>query len=507
MLPWNRRMFPGTNLQDLNLDWLIKKMKALEDSFLQWPRSPYIVDGYWYVWDEAAGEYVSTDIPATGATGPAGPQGPRGETGPAGPAGPRGETGEPGPAGPQGPIGPQGMPGNTGATPDFSIGTVATLPAGSSATATITGTAAAPVLNLGIPQGPRGEAGDAIYASETDALVHIEDGAAGMPLRGLLINISSGSWTQATLMHAGPNLCPKSPSGGKNGLTFSADASGVITVTGGNATGTSSFTIGSVLLKKGTTYRISGCPSGGGQGIFALSLVGPGSSPPILANDFGSGAAYTPEDDVEATVRIRYWYGQSASGVYRPMLSVGSAAVTFEPYSAESYVVEFPSAAGSITEGTVDLINGVITAGGNTYSITPLNISTFYSVNNFWADCGDVTVEYAADTKLYVDVAVSDKVTEGELASALTTVKSNEIYQLPGGASVTLHHNRPVLVYTDRGGLWATGTAASRGLATLFAYSGVTLTLVDNSTITIQSNNTGGTSIIVISSGDFYFTT
>ena len=46
--------------------------------------------------------------------------------------------------------------GETGATPNLTIGTVTTLNAGSNATATITGTAENPVLNLGIPKGATG---------------------------------------------------------------------------------------------------------------------------------------------------------------------------------------------------------------------------------------------------------------------------------------------------------------------------------------------------------------
>lgn len=62
---------------------------------------------------------------------------------------------------PEGPEGPQGETGATGATPELSIGTVSTLPAGSDATVTITGTAEAPVINMGIPQGIQGETGAA----------------------------------------------------------------------------------------------------------------------------------------------------------------------------------------------------------------------------------------------------------------------------------------------------------------------------------------------------------
>ena len=81
----------------------------------------------------------------------------------------RGATGEAGPKGDTGDIGPKG---ETGAVPNFQIGSVTTLEPGQSATASITGTAEQPLLNLGIPKGQTGSV-DEIYAasipiSETD---------------------------------------------------------------------------------------------------------------------------------------------------------------------------------------------------------------------------------------------------------------------------------------------------------------------------------------------------
>lgn len=49
-----------------------------------------------------------------------------------------------------------GTDGKDGVTPNIQIGTVTTLPAGSQATATITGTPKSPILNLGIPEGETG---------------------------------------------------------------------------------------------------------------------------------------------------------------------------------------------------------------------------------------------------------------------------------------------------------------------------------------------------------------
>lgn len=78
---------------------------------------------------------------------------PKGDTGPQGPQGVQGVQGIRGAQGPQGPQGP------TGSTPNISIGTVETLPAGSDATASITGETPDLVLNLGIPKGESSSSG------------------------------------------------------------------------------------------------------------------------------------------------------------------------------------------------------------------------------------------------------------------------------------------------------------------------------------------------------------
>ena len=66
------------------------------------------------------------------------------------------DTGKPS-RGAQGPAGPKG---ETGATPNIQIGTVQTLEPGQQATASVTGTAENPVLNLGIPKGEKGNPGE-----------------------------------------------------------------------------------------------------------------------------------------------------------------------------------------------------------------------------------------------------------------------------------------------------------------------------------------------------------
>lgn len=67
------------------------------------------------------------------------------------------DTGKPS----RGPKGDPGDPGQTGETPNIQIGTVQTLEPGQQATASMSGTAENPLLNLGIPKGVQGNQGPA----------------------------------------------------------------------------------------------------------------------------------------------------------------------------------------------------------------------------------------------------------------------------------------------------------------------------------------------------------
>lgn len=53
------------------------------------------------------------------------------------------------------------------------------------------------------------------------------------------------------------------------------------------------------------------------------------------------------------------------------------------------------------TIGTVQLLYPL--AEPQTYQLDPVTIATLLGQNNIWADCGDTTVDYRADTKLYIE--------------------------------------------------------------------------------------------------------
>ena len=87
--------------------------------------------------------------------------------------------------------------GQDGATPNIQIGTVETLPAGSPATASMTGTAENPLLNLGIPQGATGsgEGGSGIAVTgatvgQTVRIAAVDDD--GVPTAWEPVDLPSG---------------------------------------------------------------------------------------------------------------------------------------------------------------------------------------------------------------------------------------------------------------------------------------------------------------------------
>ena len=200
-------------------------------------------------------------------TGPQGPKGDTGDTGPTGPRGPKGDTGDTGPTGPAGP------------SASIAVGTVTTLPAGSNATVTNSGTSSSAVLDFGIPQGVKGETGATGPRGEIGAT-----GQSANISIGTVTTLPSGS--NATVVNSGTSMdavldfgIPQGPKGdtgdtgatgprGQKGDTGPIGPAGpsasiaVGTVTtlpaGSNATVTNSGTSSSAVLDFGIPQGVKG---------------------------------------------------------------------------------------------------------------------------------------------------------------------------------------------------------------------------------------------------------
>lgn len=150
-----------------------------------------VADGY--IQYSTDGETWENLIAVADLKGDTGPQGPKGDTGTPGQDGyspsasvaetddgaeititdKTGTTTATVKNGKDGAAGAAGSPGKDGVTPNIQIGTVTTLDAGADATASMTGTAAEPLLNLGIPKGADGSEKD--WEVVADVIVESED--------------------------------------------------------------------------------------------------------------------------------------------------------------------------------------------------------------------------------------------------------------------------------------------------------------------------------------------
>ena len=129
-----------------------------------------------------------------------------------GPAGPQGEQGPKGETGSQGQAGPQGPKGDPGATPNIQIGTVQTLEPGQQATASMSGTPENPLLNLGIPQGDKGDPGEDAESGESYTLPIMSDTQLG---GGKAVAKTSEDVPVAVDPSTGQLFVPTYPSGGE----------------------------------------------------------------------------------------------------------------------------------------------------------------------------------------------------------------------------------------------------------------------------------------------------
>lgn len=145
---------PTPEQQDVITEAIAALNAAVAQCDAQVEHYPTVIDGYWYVWDEAQQTFVTTGVPATG-NGIADARlnndytltliftdGSSFTT-------------------------PISIRGATGATPSISA-TAKTLSEGSSATVSVTGTAENPVIKFGIPKGDTGYPTDAQVQSAVD---------------------------------------------------------------------------------------------------------------------------------------------------------------------------------------------------------------------------------------------------------------------------------------------------------------------------------------------------
>lgn len=382
------------------------------------------------------GEVVNLDFGL-----PRGAKGERGE---------RGEQGEAGKDGKDGIDGKDGKDGINGVTPDFSIGTVTTLEPNESASVTLTGTEEEPVLNFGIPRGEKGEQGDVslsdlekIMVTDTasGAIASFPDGSDLLPAKSLVANIvpkQSGSgtpspenirpisgWTEVEVFDTGVNVWDEEWELGyydrTTGLPVLEDYNQQIR--------SKNF----ISVRPNTTYFIN-TPV-----LFRVlqydadknfiradnktqnTLTTEGDCHYLHINSFSSpfyGTTYNHDISINypSTDHDYHAYnGQTTTtslgrtvygGTVDLVTGVLKAYPYYASYNGETLDGEWICDRAVYAQGTTPPIGSqvaLISGESTTYTLTPQTINTLAGVNNVWADSGDCSIEYYADTKLYID--------------------------------------------------------------------------------------------------------
>lgn len=301
----------------------------------------------------------------------------------------------------------------------------------------------------------------AIIATESGSAVSFTaaDAAPVADLTAAIVPVQSGSgdpspenirpisgWTGAKVTRTGGNqLRNNSFNSPSYGVSCAVQTDDCVAVLSGTATQTIGFTVAKCQVQKGSTYTVSveypnqNCVVNVRK-MFDNAYVGM-----VRAFTASGTATFTVDETFNAVdVRPTVDGGVSLSNcVVKYSLAIGSTATAYEPYRGDIYTVTFGSA-GTVYGGTLDVTTGTLTvtkaniasyngetlpgawisdrdvyASGTTptigaqvvyelaeplvYDLTPVEIRTLVGENHIWADTGDVTVMYSADTKAFID--------------------------------------------------------------------------------------------------------
>lgn len=170
------------------------------------------------------------------------------------------------------------------------------------------------------------------------------------------------------------------------GITFTDNGDGSITV---NGTSTDTvlhflnYSTKPIHLQAGI-YTLSGCPAGGGQNLYRIS-VKTLEEVPVYYTDIGNKQTFTLTEDVDVSLYIAVWKGVTVSNLkFYPQLEVGNTASDYEIGIVNTYT--------PATNGTVE----------NVYSVSP--------TMTLFTDTPGVTIEaeYNKDIQKVINEAVTN---------------------------------------------------------------------------------------------------
>lgn len=156
-----------------------------------------------------------------------------------------------------------------------------------------------------------------------------------------------------------------------NGISFTVNNDGTVRVNGTASDEANLFIYSQLILQSGN-YILNGCPTGGSTSTYRIFATNIGS-------DVGNGISFTTNGSMSTTIRINIKSGIAINNlVFKPMIRLATESdATFTPYSnicpitgwtganitvnSNVITITFPSEAGTVYGGTLDIISGQLT--------------------------------------------------------------------------------------------------------------------------------------------------
>lgn len=275
----------------------------------------------------------------------------------------------------------------------------------------------------------KGAGAFAIHEAVSGSIAHFADGADGAPVKSLAVDIPSSVSGISTVkvMRAGGNLVKYINSRTSNGITFAYNAStGEVTVSGTATSNAYSDGTASLALAESYTLLAPGNYVAELSGAvdntvkIYMHLVSLNGTTSLVVN-YKIYETFTVTEPCYAYLRLEVSNGvaiPSPITVYPTIYPAAQADTSFVPYNGEEYTIDLGRTI--YDAATLDVVNGVLTVGADTYQVAKNEVTTLLGINNIWSDAGDVDVEYCADPKTYIDAQIEAQL--GDVETLLAAI-------------------------------------------------------------------------------------
>ena len=271
-------------------------------------------------------------------------------------------------------------------------------------------------------------------------------------------------WTEANGKRTGKNLLPVysyGDSGTYNGITWVNNHDGSVTISGTCSGGNSYFGNNSIGQNLGVLpsgdYTVSAFLADGTTFNSLDIKIGTGATGTYLS-DGGGHVTFTADGVTEYCVSPRIINGTAITGSVTVYLQMerGSGYTTYEPYQGETISIAFPSSAGTVYGGTLNVTSGELTVDRATHTVGTSDSTRLFGSLTNCVRVGIVTSGAKApawDTQEELDIISNCAKTDSSPIHSSSTATANECCLYKDGSYV-------IAVFTVPTGSGASASAA-----------------------------------------------